>query len=190
MENIQWKKWLLIFHIRVFENRYWFVLILTNRPTDRNYQFDVPLDDWGGWVFIWEKIICQYISSDISNISIYFSRYIRHIDLLFSAIYGYVSFDLPSLLRIKNIIKLRFYTIFLHNPRPNPSIIVTRPQIVDACGIPTTRNPFFIKTHSQLPEDSLQFENMYRLKISSNLETPKNYERGLENVPDVEEYPI
>ncbi len=47
-----------------------------NCPTDRKYQFDATPDDWGGWMFILEKIICRYISSDIS---IYFSRYIGHI---------------------------------------------------------------------------------------------------------------
>ncbi len=57
-------------------------------------------------VFIWEKLICWYISSDISNISIYFFWYIEYIDIFLSiytrryidwTIYRYISFNLPSL---------------------------------------------------------------------------------------------
>ncbi len=77
--------------------------ILTNPPTDRKYQFEcfpeikkIVIDEgnacWG-WVFTLEK----------NNISVYFSRYIGHIDILGDiSIDRYISFDLPSLRKISD----------------------------------------------------------------------------------------
>ncbi len=94
IENIWWKKWLLIFYICVFENRYWFVSILTNHPTDRKYQFDVTPDGicispnlcsfWAYLlmgVYLGKNNLLIYISFDISRILIYFSQYIRQVNI-------------------------------------------------------------------------------------------------------------
>ncbi len=47
----------------------------------------------GGWVVIQEKIISRYISSDISNIAIHFSRHIGHIDISLSICHPQVGGD-------------------------------------------------------------------------------------------------
>ncbi len=81
MENILWKKWLLIFQIHVFENRQWFVSVLTNHPTDRKYQFEslsgikkIVIDEGNAW---------GRMGVDLgkNNLSIYFFRYIEYIDI-------------------------------------------------------------------------------------------------------------
>ncbi len=99
-ENIWWKKWLLIFHVRAFQNRLWFVSILTNRPTDRKY---INL--------MWHQMTCAALpifarSEPIcwipmrvylgkNNLSIYVFRYIRHADV-YSAIYWLIDISLSN----------------------------------------------------------------------------------------------
>ncbi len=97
---------------------------------------------------------------------------------------------LYPLSQASQLIELRLYTIFLHNPRPEPSIYCSA---TPACGYPqhTTQRSFFRKTRSLQPEVWLQCGNVYHLKIPSNLETTKNEkERGPKNMPVVEKYPI
>ncbi len=75
IENIRWKKWFLIFHVCPFENRKWFVSLLTNHSTDRKYQFDATPDDMCGRMGV-------YLGKN--NLSIYFFQYIEYIDVFLS----------------------------------------------------------------------------------------------------------
>ncbi len=90
----------------------------------------------------------------------------------------------------KNIIEPRLYAIFLHNLGPDPSIYCSNDTRL-WMPMAYLQHPFFRKTRSPLTKVWFQFVNVYHLKTPSNLEMPKNWkERGLENMPDVEKYPI